>query len=276
MPNTSQHPPDRGDTALPLRRAPGCTSRTGALCLVTLCLLDTGFKPARAEPRQRLIVLDPGHGGTDSGALSTDGSLSEARLVLDIAKRVRRILLRRDPGLLVLMTREHDIAVSLEERIALANAWNADVFLSLHLNAASSSVRKGGVVTFVLDRRDGQDIEEDRVRQGPSHGGDPRGLQRVLSSLQRGDLAERSKQLARSVQRLTVATGRRGLPSLADRGVRRRLFSVLLGARMPAALLEAAFLTEPREAAALRTERYRELLAGGIAEGILSYLQAVS
>ncbi len=223
----------------------------------------------RAADSELVIVLDPGHGGREHGALFEE--LKESELVLDISLRVRRILQRRLPASRVIMTREVDEPISLEQRTALANAADADLFVSVHLNSADEPVEKGGITTFILDAsNDEQEVRLAARENGTSTRHVTR-IQRLIARLHRREQVQHSRRLADHIHAETLRGGRRVLPDLDDRGVKSALFYVLVGARMPAVLLEASFLTKPEEAAALRLEAYREAIAGGIAQGIVRY-----
>ena len=226
----------------------------------------------RAAGRLTTIVLDPGHGGEQPGAQGPDG-LKESHVALALARRTRRVLLRQLADVDVILTRSDDRFISLEERTAIANGYDADLFVSIHLNASESSEDKGGVSTFVLDTTDDQAaLRLAALENGTDVAGVSR-LQLILASLYRHEQAEQSLALARMVQSHTLAGGRRILPQLGDRGVKRALFYVLVGARMPAVLLEASFISRPDEAAALRSDGYRDALAEGIARGIARYVE---
>lgn len=226
--------------------------------------------PEGAPHPTRVIVLDPGHGGTERGASA--GRLRESQLALDLATRVSILLRRTLPGVRVLLTRQADVTLSLEERTAMANAVGADIFVSIHLNAAEEPVEHGGVTTFVLDTSNQRQANRLAARENGTSTRDVTDLQRLLAGLHRQDQLAGSRQLAESIHRGTLAGGRRVLPQLPDRGVRSAMFHVLVGARMPAVLLEASFLSKPEEAAALATARYRQSLAEGIAAGIARYV----
>lgn len=224
----------------------------------------------RTDRAARLVVIDPGHGGLDFGA-RFDG-LREAQVALDLAERAARIVARRLPSSRVVLTRTRDEIVPLEQRAAFANAVGADLFVSIHLNAADEPVRIGGVTTFVLDVTDDRQALRLAARENATAVSEVTGIQRLLARVHRADQVERSRRLAAHVHEATLEGGRRVLPDLPDRGVKSAMFYVLVGARMPAILLEASFLTKPEEAAALHTESYREALAAGIAEGIVRYV----
>lgn len=223
----------------------------------------------RSEGPVRLIVLDPGHGGDDFGARAF--GLRESDLTLDLAKRVRTLLARRLPAVRVVLTRESDVLVSLEQRAAMANAISADLFLSIHLNAADEPVDRGGVTTFVLDTGNDRQALRLAARENGTSVAEVSELSRILASLHREDQVTASRAFAGQVHRATLLGGRRVLPRLYDRGVREAMFYVLVGARMPAVLLEASFLSREPEAEALRTVEYRQALAEGIAEGIVRW-----
>jgi N-acetylmuramoyl-L-alanine amidase len=236
------------------------------------------FSAQRAAPQAsreatRTIVLDPGHGGTQAGARGPNG-LDEATVALSIALRVRRLLARALPEARVVLTRDSDRAVSLEERSAIANALDAELFVSIHLNASAAASDKGGVSTYVLDTSDDAQALRLAARENGAHERDVTDLQKLFAGLYRRDQVGRSLELARAVHAATLRGGRRQLPDLADRGVKRAMFYVLVGARMPAVLCEASFITRPEEATALKTDKYRQALAEGIAEGIVAYGRA--
>ncbi|MFO0681728.1 MAG: N-acetylmuramoyl-L-alanine amidase [Sandaracinus sp.] len=229
---------------------------------------DVAADPS-ARRRVRLVVLDPGHGGDDFGARAF--RLRESDLTLDLAMRTRDALLRRRPDIRVVLTRENDTFVSLEQRTAMANAIGADVFVSIHLNAAWEPVDHGGVTTFVLDTTNDAQAVRLAARENGTSTRDVTELERILAGLERGEQSEGSTRLADRIHFGTLSAGRRVLPHLHDRGVRSAMFYVLVGATMPAVLVETSFLTREDEADALRTERYRDALAGGIADGIARY-----
>jgi N-acetylmuramoyl-L-alanine amidase len=172
----------------------------------------------------------------------------------------------------VLLTRTDDVVVSLEARTAMANAAGADLFVSIHLNDSEVAIAHGGVTTFVLDTTEDAQALRLAARENGTTTAEVTGMTRLLAELQREDQVLASRRLADRVQQALLSRGRAVLPELADRGVRSALFAVLVGARMPAVLVEASFLTDPDELRALRTSRYRQALAEGIAEGIVHYV----
>jgi N-acetylmuramoyl-L-alanine amidase len=226
--------------------------------------------PARAHALD-LLVLDPGHGGNDYGARAF--GLTEAAITLDLAMRVRAILRARLPATRVVLTRESDTFVSLEQRAAMANAVGASAFVSIHLNAAWEPVEHGGITTFVLDTTNDRQAIRLAARENGTSTSEVGDLSRILAGLHRDEQSTASTSLAEHIHAGTLTGGRRVLPHLHDRGVRSAMFYVLVGAVMPAVLVEASFMTREDEAEALRTERYRDAIAQGIASGIVDYAE---
>ena len=232
---------------------------------------------AASRPHQRrrpLVVLDPGHGGREPGAANDRHGLVESQVALDLAELTASRLRAIMPRTRVMLTRSTDVDLSLEERCALANAMEADAFVSIHLNASSEPVRKGGVTTFVLDTTNNRQALRLAARENGTRVAEVTGIQNLLAKHHRRTQAEGSLTLAGKIQRHTLKRGRSVLPKLSDRGVRRAMFYVLVGARMPSVLVEASFLTYEPEARALTRSNYRRALADGIASGIASYLRA--
>jgi N-acetylmuramoyl-L-alanine amidase len=234
-------------------------------------ILDFHRTEARAAGNGlRTIVLDPGHGGAQDGARGPNG-IEESVVALALALRVKKTLSRTLPGTRVVLTRDSDRTVTLEERSALANALDAELFVSIHLNASPSPADRGGVATYVLDITDDAQALRLAARENDAEVKDITDLQKLFASLYRKDQVAHSLDLAEAIQGATLKRGRERLPSLEDRGVKKALFYVLVGTTMPAVLCEASFITRPEEAAALATDAYRDALAAGIAEGIANY-----
>jgi N-acetylmuramoyl-L-alanine amidase len=220
----------------------------------------------------RVILLDPGHGGDEHGA-RVEG-VRESNLALDITRRTALLLSRMLPETRILMTRESDVDITLEQRAAMAQGVNADLFVSVHLNAASEPVEHGGVTTFVLDSTGDEAALRLAARENGTATVDVTGMQRLIAGLHRAQQGVASQALAQIVHTSLLASARRHLPALPDRGVKSAMFYVLVGAEMPAILVEASFMTRPEELAELRTKRYRQALAEGIALGIVRYAHA--
>lgn len=215
----------------------------------------------------RRIALDPGHGGAESGATGPRG-IREKDIVLDIAHRAAP-LLARELGISTLLTRDTDERVPLEERVAKANAFGAELFLSIHCNADPSRTARG-VISFVLDgshdRRSVPLLE--RENAAPSSGAE---FQRFLEQFDDREASARSHTFARLLQRTSLASLQPDYPDVIDGGVRGAGFYVLAGARMPAVLFETSFVSNELEGTRLATGRYRQKLADAIVNAVRAY-----
>ena len=217
------------------------------------------------EPRR--ILIDPGHGGHDPGTTSRKG-LREKDLVLDISKRVAELL--RTRAFEVLMTRDSDIFIPLEERTAIANSKGADIFVSIHINA-SRSTRPRGTETYFLNLSTDPDAAEVAARENASSTRRLSELNHLLQKVMNNSKITESRELATRIQDAMASTL---LPSKNDarnRGVKKAPFYVLLGAQMPAVLVEVAYLSNQKDEALLNDPNYRQKVAESIAYGINSY-----
>jgi N-acetylmuramoyl-L-alanine amidase len=214
------------------------------------------------------MALDPGHGGSDPGARGVSG-LSEKDIVLDVAHRAAP-LLARELGIATLLTRDTDVRVPLEERVARANAFGADLFISIHCNAYPSRSARG-VRSFVLDGSHDHHVSSILERENGSPKADGPVHQRFLQQF--GDTAtvERSTTFAHLLQRAALASLVVGYPDTVDGGVHGAGFYVLAGARMPAVLFETSFVSNAVEERHLGTARYRQKLADAIVNAVRAY-----
>jgi N-acetylmuramoyl-L-alanine amidase len=253
---------------------PGATGRVFYLTDPYRIVVDVSARRRSHNKGRPLVVLDPGHGGREPGAANDRYGLVESQVALDLAELTASRLRAIMPRTRVMLTRSTNVDLSLEERCALANAMEADAFVSIHLNASSDPIRKGGVTTFVLDTTNDRQALRLAARENGTRVAEVTGIQSLLAKYHRRGQAEGSLTLAGKIQRHTLKRGRSVLPKLSNRGVRRAMFYVLVGARMPSVLVEASFLTYEPEARALTRSNYRRALADGIASGIASYLLA--
>lgn len=220
----------------------------------------------------RRVVLDPGHGGADPGAIGP-GGLREKDVTLAIAKAAAPTI-ARELGAEVRLTRASDTFVSLEERAAAANAFEADVFLSIHCNAAETH-QKRGVEVYVLDTE--RDELANRVAARENGGGSakPGELRAILDDLKLAELGAKSHHFADLLLRATMASLHAGGPKdfgdVADGGVHGAGFFVLVGARMPAALIEVSFISNPVEEGYLGRPEYRARLADAVVNALRAY-----
>jgi N-acetylmuramoyl-L-alanine amidase len=234
-------------------------------------VIDLSVEPTEKVtlPRDiRRIVLDPGHGGSDPGAIGPNG-LREKDVTLDVAHRAAPIL-AREVGVSTLLTRDVDVFVPLDERAARANAFNADLFVSIHLN--SSPDREGrGVMTFVLDSSRDEAAAQVAARENASTAAAAAELANALSRVESTERRAASELFARLLQRSAGVSLRQVYPEIEDHGVRRAGFYVLAGASMPAVLFEGSFISHPIEARYLDSSSYRQRLADSIANAVRAY-----
>ena len=221
----------------------------------------------------KTIVIDPGHGGKDPGAVGA-GRLKEKDVVLDIGKRLRRIL-RRECNCRVLMTREKDVFIPLEARTAKANTVNADLFISIHVNANNSRRVTGAETYFLSPARDRMSMNtaaRENSMKPNSDSQDMNDLAFILSDMKNTDKINESSRMAGKIQKALVARVSQKY-KLRNNGVKRGMFYVLHGARMPSVLVEAAFITNGKEERKLRSGKFREYLAQGIADGVKNFIR---
>jgi N-acetylmuramoyl-L-alanine amidase len=228
-----------------------------------------GTKGEAVGPRQvRRVVLDPGHGGNDPGAIGP-GGLREKDVTLDIAHRVAPIL-SREMGIVTMLTRDDDRYVALEERAARANAFHADLFVSIHCNAAEDPSHRG-VQTFVLAGAKDDAAQRLAARENAASTAAGHQVGAMLAELQVESVSRQSWQLATLLQRATISSLSESYGAVPDGGVRSAAFFVLLGAQMPAVLFEVSFVSNPQEETRLATADYRQKLADGVANAIRAY-----
>lgn len=221
----------------------------------------------------KTVVIDPGHGGKDPGAVGP-GGLREKDIALYVGKRLGHILKKRH-GINVIYTRDRDVFVPLNERTELANRKKADLFISIHTN--SSEQRKvRGIETYFLNWTNNREALRVAARENKVSLKKMKqmqdGLQAILQDLARNNKREESMRLAHSVQNAMVDTLKRDYRMVEDLGVKYALFYVLVGAEMPSILVEISFISNREEERRLATRSYKNKIAEAIARGIDSYV----
>lgn len=217
---------------------------------------------ASAAPGRPLVVLDPGHGGSNHGARGAVPGLYEKQLTLAVATQVAARL--RAHGITVVLTHDDDRTMTLRQRMEVANHLAADLFVSIHANASPTRSQRG-YETWLLPPR-GVDVDGRALRSDsgtPRPGVDP-ATALVLDDVERGAAQWESAELASRIQH--ALRDRRGPDG--DRGVRQAVDDVLLGATMPAVLVEVGFIDHPIEGRELAQPGVQAQLAGAIAEAI--------
>jgi N-acetylmuramoyl-L-alanine amidase len=233
---------------------------------------------AKASPRERpavpsvtktrRIVLDPGHGGKDTGAIG-HGGLMEKDVVLVVARKLARRL-TKELGVEVTLTRGDDSFVALEERTAIANRENADLFISLHTNA-SPNPQVRGVETYYLNNTDDEAAKRLAARENSTSTRRVSDIQFILSDLIQNSKLEDSISLAHHLHSSLVNHAGRKLGDVKDLGVKQALFLVLVEAKMPSVLAEIFFITNPNDARWLGRDPYQDSIVEGLFQGIKEY-----
>ncbi len=230
-------------------------------------------RPKENPFRARRVVIDPGHGGRDPGAMAN--GLKEKHLVLDIAKRVKRELEKKG-RYEVILTRSTDKFLELEERAMVANNKDADIFVSIHVNASRNrNVR--GLETYILNLSNEQSNLEVAARENMVTEREMRKKRSevdfMLASLSRQTDTFESRELAGKVQRSLVRNLRKHYRGISDHEDRAAMFYVLYRAQMPSILVEVSYITNRSEASRLRNTLYRSRSAYSIAQGIDEYFK---
>jgi N-acetylmuramoyl-L-alanine amidase len=224
--------------------------------------------PEKGPRKIRRLVIDPGHGGHDPGATGPSG-LREKDVTLDIAHRAAP-LVARELGISTLLTRDRDDYVALDERTARANAFQADLFISIHCNATEHGSGKG-VMTFVLD--DSPDAVSARLAARENAASEAAAAE--LASALRGVLDQgtrsSSSHFAELLQRSAMASLAPSYQDVPDGGVKRAGFYVLAGARMPAVLFETSFISNPVGETRFNTGDFRQKMADAIVNAVRAY-----
>lgn len=213
------------------------------------------------------IVIDPGHGGKDTGAIGCNG-LYEKDVVLDIGLKLRAII-KKHFACKVVMTRDKDVFIDLDERPRIAVRNNADLFISIHANA-SKSPSAHGIETYLLNLTKDRNIMEVADRENFSAAKNMGPLDVILKDLILDSKRDESLKLAHCVQSCLVTDLHKD--NVNNKGVKQGPFLVLYGASMPSILTEVGFITNPEEEAHLADPQYREAIAQAIFDGIKEYL----
>ena len=220
----------------------------------------------------RTIVIDPGHGGHDPGAVGPSG-LREKDVNLKIAKRLRERLIEEGKSFgieNVYLTRSTDRFIPLEERTAIARKRKADIFISIHCNGARRK-KAHGIETYILGFTDDQTSLQLAARENATT---TKGLNELGSTLKQYILSakkEESQQVAGYVQKSIIQSVSVKYKYVNNKGVKKAPFVVLIGADVPSLLVETSFITNPREEKRLKSEAYIERIVNGIILGIKKY-----
>jgi N-acetylmuramoyl-L-alanine amidase len=220
----------------------------------------------------RRIVLDPGHGGHDTGTIGRNG-LKEKDLVLEVARQLEKLLQERLNAEVVL-TRTDDTFIPLEERTSFANYHQADVFVSIHANSSGSRA-VSGVETYYLNFATSLDAQEVAARENSATSRNIRDLPDMVKSITKADKSAESRELAYILQKKLYGSAQRLFPASRNRGVRTAPFVVLIGANMPSVLAEVGFVSNLRDEKLLKKIDSRKRLAEALYAGIEGYMKSL-
>jgi N-acetylmuramoyl-L-alanine amidase len=227
-------------------------------------------KPSISKIRR--IVIDPGHGGHDPGAVGPSG-IQEKDVVLAIGLRLRE-LFREELGVDVVMTRSTDVFIPLEERTAIANKVGADLFLSVHANAAPNH-SAAGIETYYLNLAKTDKVAQLAAKENGTSLDKVSVLQAILFDLMANYKLNDSAHLADEVQRSLHKKIHASYSDVKNLGVKQGPFYVLIGAAMPSILVETAFLSNAVEESRLKESAYQDLAAEGILDGVRRYITSL-
>jgi len=219
------------------------------------------------------IVIDPGHGGRDTGTVGPNG-LEEKDLVLDVSLRLGRLLASR-LGADVVFTRTDDTFVPLEDRTAIANREAADLFVSVHANSSPDADARG-TETYYLNFTSSPDALEVAARENAVSEKSIHELQDLVKKIALKEKIEESHEFASDVESALHSGLSARNPGLRDRGVRKAPFIVLIGAHMPSILAEISFVSNPADERRLKTADYRQKIAESLYRGIARYASGLS
>ena len=219
------------------------------------------------------IVIDPGHGGHDTGTIGPNG-LEEKDLVLDVGRRLGKLLEAR-LGADVVYTRKDDTFIPLETRTSIANQEQADLFVSIHANSSRDPDARG-VETYYLNFTSSAEALDVAARENAASDKSIHELQDLVKKIALKEKIEESREFAANVQRALHSGLAAKSPGIRDRGVKKAPFIVLIGANMPSILAEISFVSNPGDEHRLRTPDYRQRIAESLYRGISKYVSGLS
>lgn len=225
------------------------------------------FTPSLAQEfglKVKTIIIDPGHGGKDPGAVSRFDGIKEKNITLNIASQLERLLIK-DGEYQVFLTRNNDVFMPLEQRTAFANRCKGDLFISIHVNAHQNPDRNG-IETYYLSLTEDEESRAVAAYENRSAMTQFSNLDKILSNIIKNSKIEESISFAEIIQKNIIQTTHQ-----QNRGVKKAGFVVLIGANMPSILVEVGFLTNPKERRLVQNKFYHKMIAEAIYKGIKEY-----
>ncbi|MBF0509988.1 MAG: N-acetylmuramoyl-L-alanine amidase [Deltaproteobacteria bacterium] len=217
------------------------------------------------------IVIDPGHGGKDPGAIGYDSSVQEKDITLKIAKKLAGMV-RQKLACEVVLTRSDDRFIPLEERTAIANTQSGDLFVSIHANASPNESQRG-VETYFLNLATDKEAVRVAARENATTTKKISDMHTLLNDLMLNSKINESNRLGRHVQHALVRGLKKKYSNVNDLGVKQAPFYVLIGAEMPSILIETSFISNQEECRRMKDDRYLEQLAESILKGLETYVK---
>lgn len=217
----------------------------------------------------RKIVIDPGHGGKDPGAIGR-GGLKEKDVTLRLSRMLRERL-ANDSGPKIIMTRDTDVFIPLEERTAIANKNDADLFVSIHINSSPKRTATG-IETYILNISNDEEAKRVAARENATSTRSVSDLEFILNDLIRTAKTNDSIRLATAVQERLVKNLKEKYGDTRSNGVKGAPFYVLVGTKMPSILVEVSYISNPNEEKKLQDEKYLREVIEGISTGLMRYI----
>jgi len=224
--------------------------------------------------RVRTIVIDPGHGGRDPGAVGV-GGLTEKAVALDVARRLQTLIEQEMPEIAVRLTRERDEFVELEQRTAIANSAEADLFFSIHANASRRRGSISGAETYFMNFATDREAAELAAAENAYSEFNQSRLDDLLHRITLNNKKEESRELARFIQTHLYRRTRAVNSNARNLGVKSAPFVVLIGADVPSVLVEVGFIDHPIEGRLMNTSDYLDRIAHGLLDGIRAYVESL-
>jgi N-acetylmuramoyl-L-alanine amidase len=225
-------------------------------------------------PGLKCIVIDPGHGGKDNGAPGYNNGVHEKIITLEMALKLAKQF-RQSIQCKVILTREDDSFLTLEERTQIANKNNADLFVSIHTNA-SKNRSAHGTETYILSHATDKEAARVAARENDTTVEQVSDLQLILSSLMQNSKINESTKLASYVEESVFKKMKNDYKNIKSKGVKQAPFHVLIGAHMPSILIELGFISNSMECKRLIDSKYQDKLCMAILSGIKKYLNGVN
>jgi len=273
---------DDGDVAVPEKTSAKRSTRKGRLMARNSAVPIREAQPTAEGDRSLIralglkigkIVIDPGHGGHDTGTIGPHGLL-EKDLVLDVSRRLGKLLQSR-LGADVVYTRSDDTFIPLETRTAIANQEQADLFISVHANSSHDQDARG-VETYYLNFTSSPEALEVAARENAGSDKSIHELQDLVKTIALKEKIEESREFASDVETALHSGLAAKNPAIRDRGVKKAPFIVLIGANMPSILAEISFVSNPSDERKLFTAAYRQRIAESLYKGISKYVSGLS